>query len=212
MGNLEQWAIVGLGNPGKRYAMTRHNLGFLVVERLARQWGISWSDERRFSARVGRGKVEDKGVHLLMPQTYMNESGRAVRRYMDFFGLVAQQIVVVCDDVALDFGEMRLRLQGSSGGHNGLKSVEAHLGTREYPRLRLGVGEGRSARSEGLVDHVLGGFSVQEREELDAVLEKASEALVLLVGRGIHAAMNEVNKRRKKGAPLGDQEKENEGT
>lgn len=185
--------FVGLGNPGKRYEKTRHNMGFLVVEEMAKRFSWVPKEEKRFSARVCKGVVRGVTVHLLMPVTYMNDSGIAVRSYLDYFRIAPQNLVVVVDDVALDFGEMRLRLSGSAGGHNGLKSIEAHLGTMDYMRLRLGIGDKRVAT---LSDHVLGGFSAGELKLLDSFVDRGATALERLIDDDAQAVMNEVNRRQ----------------
>jgi PTH1 family peptidyl-tRNA hydrolase len=187
--------IAGLGNPGKKYEMTRHTFGELLVRAIAAKRGWAFKAENRFQALVARGFIEDQPVFLMIPTTYMNESGRAVRALLDFYKLSAAELVVVCDDIALDFGTMRLRKEGSPGGHNGLKSVELHLGTQNYMRLRMGIGRGMS--EQPLVDWVLDPFSSEEITALPPLLEKGAEALKLLVSelaRGpVETAMNRVS-------------------
>ena len=162
--------IVGLGNPGSAYEETRHNMGFQVVKRWAAKQGLSFRRARHLVGEV----ASQADVTLLLPMTYMNSSGESVRLCVDYFKLPVENILVVCDDIALPFGEIRLRQGGSAGGHNGLKSVEAHLGTQAYSRLKVGVGD----RDRGeLADHVLGRFTAQELQELPEILEKASEVL-----------------------------------
>ncbi len=162
--------VVCLGNPGKDYQMTRHNMGFLVAEAFLQKLQTKEHFEMRFEASVG--KVERDGVvyHILKPLTYMNLSGRALRKYLDYYKLPVSSVLIVCDDVDLPFGKLRLRGLGSPGGHNGLKSIEYHLGTRDYYRLRIGVGRGEA---EELTDHVLGVFSQEERVALDQVIQQA---------------------------------------
>ena len=126
---VQPLVIVGLGNPGKKYVRTRHNLGFMVVEELARQLNLSFKADRHLSSLIAKGKNGSREIGLLLPQTFMNESGWAVRRYLDYYRMTAAQIIVVCDDIALKFGQLRIRSQGSPGGHNGLKSLVMHLGT-----------------------------------------------------------------------------------
>ena len=155
-------AIIGLGNPGKRYVHTRHNLGFLVVGELARQLDLSFKMDRYLSSLIAKRKEGGREVDLLMPQTFMNESGWAVRRYLDYYKMTAAQVIVVCDDTALKFGQLRLRSQGSSGGHNGLKSIGMHLGTHEFIRLKMGVGSDEAGQS--LAEYVLSDFNREETE------------------------------------------------
>lgn len=146
--------------------MTRHNLGFLVVKALAHDLGMKFKEEARFHSYVAKGQVNEDNVYLLMPATYMNESGRAVKALVDYYKLGLKGLVVVSDDIAIDFGTMRLRSMGSAGGHNGLKSIEAHLATSHYARLRMGIGCGEGQPS--LVEHVLDNFT---RDELDRLPE-----------------------------------------
>jgi PTH1 family peptidyl-tRNA hydrolase len=168
--------IVGLGNPGSAYENTRHNMGFRVLRAFAQKNGYVFRNANSMVGELAQGKLEDKKVILLLPMTYMNNSGRAVRLCSDYFEVAVSRVLIVCDDVALPFGELRLRLKGSAGGHNGLKSVEAHLGTTEYPRLRIGVGH----QQEGdLADYVLGKFSAEELKLMPEIEEKALERIDL---------------------------------
>ena len=132
--------FVGLGNPGSEYEKTRHNLGYLVVLALAKRMGVVFKDDKRLQAYVAKGIVDGVIVHLLLPTTYMNKSGLAVQRYLDFFKLSIARTIIVIDDIAFPFGELKLKMMGSAGGHNGLKSIEEHLGTADYARLRMGIG------------------------------------------------------------------------
>lgn len=184
--------IACLGNPGRQYELTRHNFGYLVAKALIASQGWKLTEEKGFQAFVARGKVGDCTVDLLLPTTYMNESGRAVRAYLDYYKLTPAHLIVVADDVALPFGEIRLRSIGSPGGHNGLLSVQTHLGTREYARLRLGVGPFRLGT---LADFVLAPFDQEERSKLPEVLERASEIVLRLAKDPIPLVMNEVNKK-----------------
>lgn len=193
--SVNPWLVVGLGNPGKRYAETRHNIGFMVVTELAKRLACSWHEERRWPGRMA--KVQSSGVdwHLLMPTTYMNLSGQAVRGYLDYFRVPISHLLVVVDDIAIGFGEMRLKEQGSAGGHNGLKSIEAHLGTTAYGRLRMGIGD----RSQGqLADYVLAPFSAEERHELPAFVAAGVDVILELVDKGFEKLMTAVNAKKKK--------------
>ena len=171
-------------------------MGFIVLQSLAQEQGWTFKEEKRFHALVAKGKIGNVIVHLLMPTTYMNESGRALRAFLDYYKLTPGQIFVVNDDVELEFGAMRLRPTGSAGGHNGLKSIEAHLGTRHYVRLRLGIGRGKSQGP--LVDHVLDIFSPDELAELPAFVERAQKALKQMLTADIAIAMQSVNAKIKK--------------
>lgn len=135
-------------------------MGFLVIEELANSLHWVLKEEKKFNAKVAKGTLNETTVHLILPMTFMNESGYAVRQYLEYYKLSASQIVAVCDDIALDFGQMRLRVNGSAGGHNGLKSIIAHLGTDEYMRLRMGIGDYRD--NKPLADYVLSSFTAEE--------------------------------------------------
>lgn len=166
--------VVGLGNPGSAYEGTRHNVGFQVVKMWAAKQDLSFRAAAHLSAELAQGKVGEMKVLLLLPMTYMNSSGEAVRLCVDYFKVSLEDLLIVCDDIALPLEEMRLRLEGSAGGHNGLKSIEAHLGTQKYPRLRIGIGD----RAEGdLSDHVLGRFTEQESRLLPEIFTRAVEVL-----------------------------------
>jgi PTH1 family peptidyl-tRNA hydrolase len=182
--------IVGLGNPGKGYVKTRHNIGQRVITTFAKQNGQTFRPVHSGLGEVARLTAGDDTVILLFPLTYMNSSGEAVRRCVDEWSLPLGQILVVADDIDLPFGRMRMREQGSSGGHNGLKSIEEHLGTREYPRLKIGIGD----REEGdLTDHVLGMFTPEQEEMLPEVVERAIAVLNIWLTQGIYKAMPVAN-------------------
>lgn len=166
--------IVGLGNPGKRYEMTRHNMGFLAVEKLAERHGAALSPDKAFLGKTAKATVEGRKVYFLLPMTYMNLSGSAVRRLIDYYQLPVSNLLVVCDDVALPFGKLRLREKGSSGGHNGLKDIEKHLGTQEYQRLRIGIG---SNEEEQLDIYVVANFNSFEKKQLPEVQIDAASAI-----------------------------------
>ncbi len=187
MGNLH--VIVGLGNPGAEYARTRHNAGFLVVDRLAELWRAEWKHERKFGARIAR--AAEAGVLLCKPQTFMNASGESVGLVAAYYQIPAGRCLVVVDDADLPFGQIRMRPGGSSGGHHGLESIEAHLNTREFPRLRVGIGRRDGARE--ITGHVLGKFSQAEAEMLELVLVRAASQAGSWVRDGIQKAMNQFN-------------------
>ena len=194
--------VVGLGNPGQRYEMTRHNAGFLLIRRLAEFLGVSFKESKQFSALIAKGVVDGETIYLLLPLTYMNESGRSVRSVMDYYRLSLTEVLVVVDDVHVPFGEFRLKLKGSSGGHNGLKSIQQHVGSDAYVRLRVGVSQ---SKSPSLIGHVLGSFNASERERLPSVLSVGKQALMeIFRGRSLERVMNDVNRRPKKGS--GDQD------
>jgi len=183
--------IVGLGNPGAEYAKTRHNAGFLLVEKLAEQWRSSWTNERKFQARVARAESAGKKVLLAEPQTFMNLSGEAVGAMVQFYQLPVEKILVVVDDADLPLGEIRLRPSGGCGGHHGLESLMQHLGTKEFARLRLGIGRKDEARQ--ITGHVLGKFSAAENALLEKVLERAVGQLECWLNAGLQKAMSQFN-------------------
>jgi len=183
--------IVGLGNPGAEYAKTRHNAGFLLVEKLAGQWRADWSNERKFQARVSRADRGGKTVLLAEPQTFMNLSGESVAALQRFYQLPVERMMVVVDDADLPLGEIRLRPGGGTGGHHGLESITQHVGSREYARLRLGIG--RQGEQRQITGHVLGKFSAAENALLDKVLDRAAGQLECWLDSGIQKAMSQFN-------------------
>ena len=186
--------VVGLGNPGSDYADTRHNVGWRVVERLVRRWGARAVD-RRGEYRSWRGSFAGREVTLLEPLTYMNVSGEALIAWRGRHGLEASELLVIADDVYLPVGYLRLRPSGSSGGHRGLASIEAALGTRGYARLRVGVGAASGAE---LKQHVLGEPAGGEREALEQTVEQAADAVECWIERGLEDAMQRFNRRVRK--------------
>jgi PTH1 family peptidyl-tRNA hydrolase len=190
---LENWFLIaGLGNPGRQYAATRHNIGFMVVERLAARWHRACALEKKFQARLARLERDGRKVILAQPQTFMNASGDAVGAVARFYQLPPERLVVVVDDADLPLGHLRMRPEGSSGGHHGLESIEQQLGTRGYPRLRLGIGR-RSEDHREIADYVLSRFEAAERETVEAVLDRAVRQVECWLERGIERAMNEFN-------------------
>lgn len=184
--------IAGLGNPGSEYARTRHNAGFLLVEELAREWRADWKSERRFESLVARGSPGGRTVWLVRPQTYMNASGEAVGALARYYRVAIPGVLVVVDDADLPLGTVRLRSDGSSGGHHGLESVEAHLGTRSYARLRLGIGRTETAVRE-ITGHVLGRFTAEESEVFGRVLRHSVAQVTCWLEEGIEKAMTRYN-------------------
>lgn len=186
------YAIVGLGNPGAEYARTRHNIGFMAVERFGEKHGAVWANERKFEARIAKVDAAAKRALLCEPQTYMNVSGRAVGALVDFYRLPLDRLLIVVDDADLPFGELRMRPSGSSGGHHGLESIEQRLGSREYARLRMGIGRQRSDVRE-ITGHVLGKFGGAETETLELMLNRAAAQMARWLEAGLQRAMNEFN-------------------
>ncbi len=189
MENLQ--LIVGLGNPGSEYARTRHNAGFLVLERLAERWRAAWGYEKKFNARLARAERNQRRVLLCEPQTFMNSSGEAVASVISFFQIAAKALLVVVDDADLPLGEIRMRPSGSSGGHHGLESIEQHLGTRDYARLRVGIGRQRGARE--ITGFVLGRFNSTEAAQIDKIITVASDQAECWADAGIQNAMSQFN-------------------
>jgi len=183
--------IVGLGNPGAEYAKTRHNAGFLLVEKLAAKWKTDWSNERKFAARIAKSERDGKRVLLCQPQTFMNLSGETVGALMSFYQLPLKQVLVAVDDADLPLGEIRLRASGSSGGHHGLESIEQHVASREFARLRIGIGRKDGARE--ITNFVLGRFDSDENAVLEKVLVRASDQVECWLDGGIEKAMNQFN-------------------
>ena len=183
--------IIGLGNPGGKYAKTRHNIGFMLVEALAGRWSAAWREEKRFDARVAAGLFEGQRVLLCQPLTYMNASGRAARRLADYYRVPVERVLVAVDDADLPLGEIRLRPGGGTGGHHGLESVQESLGTSGYARLRLGIGRGPGLRE--ITGHVLGRFGEGDRGRLEVVLGRAAEQVECWLVAGIQKAMNNFN-------------------
>lgn len=189
----EQKVVVGLGNPGCEYEMTRHNLGAMAVCKLAEELGLQFKKESRFESLVACGVVESVKVNLLLPLTYMNESGRAVEKFLAFYKLNAKDLIVAVDDIALPFGEMRVRATGSPGGHNGLKSIERHLGTKHYIRLRLGID--KQAEYMDQVDYVLGRFTAAEKKLLTGYTSQAATCLKRLLIENLHRVQSDINRK-----------------
>lgn len=184
--------IVGLGNPGREYAQTRHNAGFLLLDALAERWRAGWKMEKKFEARVARIDRDGRRLFLCEPATYMNASGGAAAALVNFHKVPLPQVLVVVDDADLPLGALRLRPDGSSGGHHGLESVEQHLGTRAYARLRIGIGRRASDHRE-ITDWVLAPFRKEEAPILEKVLQTGCEQVECWLAAGIREAMNRFN-------------------
>ncbi|WP_040953039.1 aminoacyl-tRNA hydrolase [Gorillibacterium massiliense] len=168
-------AFVGLGNPGREYRDTRHNVGFMALDRIAEEWGIVFKESSKCKGWVGEANVGGEKVFLLKPATYMNLSGEAVRAFQQFYKVDLADITVIYDDLDTELGKFRLRYQGSSGGHNGIKSIIQHTGTQTFNRIRIGIS--RPEPGYGVVDYVLASFSKKDSKELAVVLEKVNEAM-----------------------------------
>lgn len=182
--------IVGLGNPGDKYAGTRHNIGFSVIVNLADRYNVGMSESKQ-KAAVGKCVIGGEKVLLAMPQTYMNLSGDSVRALADYYHLEPEEILVVYDDINLDVGKLRMRAGGSAGGHNGMKDIIAKLGTQDYPRLRLGVGAKPSGMD--LADYVLGRFPKDELPLVRETVDRAADAVECFIKEDVETAMNRFN-------------------
>ncbi len=183
--------IVGLGNPGKEYAFTRHNAGFLTLDYLSDKLGVK-INRSKFKALVAEGVIVDKRVLLMQPQTFMNNSGEAVIEAVNFYKIKPENVIVIFDDISLPVGKMRIRKNGSAGGHNGIKSIIAHLGTQDFPRIKIGVGE-KPHKEMDLADWVLSKFPQDEQKVLFEKFGDASEAVKLMVSGKFEEAMNKFN-------------------
>ncbi|MEO2262692.1 aminoacyl-tRNA hydrolase [Dorea sp. YH-dor228] len=189
------YIIAGLGNPTLQYEGTRHNVGFDVIDTLAEKYNIS-VDARKSRAFIGKGMIEGQKVILVKPQTYMNLSGESIRGLVDYYKIdVEHELLVIYDDISLDVGQLRIRKKGSAGGHNGIKNIIANLGTQNFPRIKVGVGE--KPKKYDLADYVLSHFSKAERELMEEGYQKAVKAVEMLLDGEMEAAMNEYNRKVK---------------
>ncbi|MDJ0593001.1 MAG: aminoacyl-tRNA hydrolase [Pleurocapsa sp. MO_226.B13] len=183
--------IVGLGNPEPKYDRTRHNIGFSAVDELAKIWQLELKENKRYQGSFAEGVVRGKKIRLLKPLTYMNRSGQSVRAVTDWYKIDPQSVLVIYDDMDLPVGRLRMRLTGSAGGHNGMKSIIAHLGIKEFPRLRIGIG--KSDGKKQTVSHVLGKFSPPEAKTIEEVLQIAIAAIEFSLKEGIEKSMSRYN-------------------
>ncbi|MCP4806492.1 MAG: aminoacyl-tRNA hydrolase [Proteobacteria bacterium] len=191
--------VAGLGNPGRKYEGTRHNAGFLVVDRLAQRWGIDCS-KKQFGALVGDGSIRHERSVLAKPQGFMNRSGHPLRSLLGFYKAEIDQLVVVHDDMDIPFGELKLKQGGGHGGHNGLRDIHKHFGGGDYLRVRFGVG--RPPEGWNPADYVLGKWSSTERDGLDQAVDHAADAVEALLKDGLTAAMNIFHVRTKPSGPV----------
>lgn len=188
------WAVVGLGNPGRRYSGTRHNVGFTFVRRVAKAWETKLR-KRRFSSKIAEVEKENEKIMLVLPQTYMNNSGVAVKRIMEGRNIQSEQLLVVYDDLDIPLGEIRVRKRGSSGTHKGMRSIVQEIETTQFPRMRIGIGP--LPAGEDAVEYVLSCFDETEGVLLEESLKSAREALEMILDGRVEAAMNMYNQRGK---------------
>ena len=183
--------IVGLGNPGKKYEGTRHNAGFAGLDHVAEKWGVRVT-KAKFDALTGTGTAAGVKVLLMKPQTFMNLSGDAVRKAADFYKVPPERIIVLFDDISLAPGRLRIRKTGSAGGHNGIKSIIAHLGSDEFPRIRIGIGRSEDPETD-LAEHVLGEFTKEEQKHIFEILGYVAQGVELIVTQGVQQAQSKLN-------------------
>ena len=187
----DAWLIVGLGNPGKEYAKTRHNCGWMAIDLIAQALNCK-IDKAKFQGLYGQATYKGTKIYLLKPQTYMNNSGLSVLQMSAYYHIPPQRIVVLFDDISLEPGRLRIRGDGSAGGHNGIKSIIAQLGSEAFPRVKIGVG-GKPHADADLADWVLSGFSASEEKALDFALDNAANAALLIIEKGVYEAANRYN-------------------
>ncbi|MBE6954625.1 MAG: aminoacyl-tRNA hydrolase [Ruminococcaceae bacterium] len=188
-----EWIIVGLGNPGPAYTNTRHNVGFVAIDRLAEKLGVK-IDRVKYSAYTATAAIGGKTVLLMKPTTFMNLSGQAVRQAARYYAIEPEKVLVIFDDVSLAPGRIRVRADGSAGGHNGIKSIISELGSQAFPRVKIGVGE-RPHPDYDLADWVLGKFSSEDRKKIETAVENACGAVEALIEKGVTEAANRYNGR-----------------
>ena len=184
------WLLVCLGNPGREYANTRHNIGFLAADVLEKRTGVKFN-KLKYRALTGEVELGGQRVLVVKPQTYMNLSGEAVKLAGGFYKIPPDHILVLYDDVSLPLGKLRIRASGSAGGHNGIKNIIAHLGTDAFPRIKVGVGA--PAQPDGMVDWVIGNFTASERKVVDAAIDRALDAAACVIEYGVSEAQNRFN-------------------
>lgn len=198
------FVIAGLGNPGKKYEKTRHNMGFLVIDKLAEKNDIK-VNKIKHKSLVGDGFISDRKSLLVKPQTYMNLSGEALREVMDYYNVDIEDLIVIYDDFDIELGSIRIRKKGSAGSHNGMKSIIYQLQSQDFPRIRIGIGKSGSADWK---DFVLGKLGKEEQKMIDDAVEKAADAVMCILEKGIDKAMNEYNIKAK---PAGKEEGSQQG-
>ena len=184
------YIIAGLGNPTREYEKTRHNVGFEVIDVLADMLGTT-VEEKKFKGCYGRGIIGGEKVLLLKPQTFMNLSGESIRAASDFYKVDPEHIIIIYDDISLDVGQLRIRKKGRAGGHNGIKNIIAHLGTQEFPRIKVGVGD--KPKKMDLADYVLSRFSKEDRAAMEDAFKEAAKAVEVMITEGMDIAMNQFN-------------------
>jgi PTH1 family peptidyl-tRNA hydrolase len=188
------YIIIGLGNPGKRYENTRHNLGFITVDKIARENDIN-VNKIKHKALVGEGMISGHKVLLVKPQTYMNLSGESVREVFEYYKIEPEKLIVIYDDIDIPMGQLRIRKKGSAGTHNGMKSIIYQIQTDQFPRIRIGIG---NDRKKGLISHVISSFKKEEKTAIEDAVIRATKAVTDILDIGIEKTMSEYNVRPKK--------------
>ncbi len=202
------YIIAGLGNPGKKYENTRHNMGFIACDLLAEKYDIR-VNKLKFKALTGEGRIAGQKVLILKPQTYMNLSGESVRQALEYYREEPEHLIVIYDDIDIPTGSIRIRKKGSAGTHNGMRNILYQIQSEDFPRIRVGIGSGKQ---ENLISYVTGGVGREEKQLLEDALTRAAEAAACIVEKGIEKAMNEYNVRPKKQNEAGDTAGKEQGT
>ncbi len=193
------YIIAGLGNPGKKYENTRHNVGFKVIDRLSRRLDIP-VETVKHKGLYGKGMFDGEEIILLKPQTFMNLSGESVRSAMEYYDISPDKIIVICDDINLEPGQLRIRKKGSAGGHNGLKNIISNIRTEDFPRLRVGIGDRTPDSRMDLADYVLSDFSEYDTDKMEAAFDEAADAVLTMIKEGSDSAMNIYNRKKSEAA------------
>ena len=184
------YLIIGLGNPEEEYSKTRHNMGFNAINKIAEKYEIEMK-KTKFNGIYGRGNIEGEKVMLIKPQTYMNLSGKCVKEFLDFYKIEREKMIIIYDDMDVEPGKIKIRKQGSAGSHNGMKSIISEIQTQEFPRIRIGIG--RPIHENDKINYVIGNIPEEEMEKLEEGIEKAKEATIDILAKGIDHAMNKFN-------------------
>ena len=184
------YLIIGLGNPEEEYSKTRHNMGFNAINKIAEKYEIEMK-KTKFNGIYGSGNIEGEKVMLIKPQTYMNLSGKCVKEFLDFYKIEKEKMIIIYDDMDVEPGKIKIRKQGSAGSHNGMKSVISEIQTQEFPRIRIGIG--RPIHENDKINYVIGNIPEEEMEKLEEGIEKAKEATIDILAKGIDHAMNKFN-------------------
>ena len=184
------YLIIGLGNPEEEYSKTRHNMGFNAINKIAEKYEIEMK-KTKFKGIYGSGNIEGEKVMLIKPQTYMNLSGKCVKEFLDFYKIEKEKMIIIYDDMDVEPGKIKIRKQGSAGSHNGMKSIISEIQTQEFPRIRIGIG--RPIHENDKINYVIGNIPEEEMEKLEEGIEKAKEATIDILAKGIDHAMNKFN-------------------